>query len=141
VPYEYLEHEADIGIRAWGKDYAEALADAVRALGAVMVEPEGVKAKWEFGASVQAESRDLLAVELLNEALSLLWLHNLALAEVGPLEVTGGDGDWRARLIIRGEPIDQERHDLGTEVKAATYSGLKLTEEAGKTTIQCILDI
>jgi hypothetical protein len=30
---------------------------------------------------------------------------------------------------------------LGTEVKAATYSGLELIEEPGRVTVQCVLDI
>ena len=141
MPYEYLEHQADIGIRAWGADYAQALAEAVRALAALMVKPEGVHPKVELTASAQARSRELLAVELLNEALSLLGVEDLALADVGPLEVSGEEGHWRAEVVLRGEPIDPDRHQLGTEVKAATYSGLRLTEEPDQTTIQCLLDI
>ena len=141
MPYEYLEHQADIGIRAWGRDYPEALAEAVRALAELMVEPEGVKPATELTASAQAPSRDLLAVELLNEVLSLLGLEELALAEVGPVEVTGEEGNWQATAILRGETIDPARHRLGTEVKAATYSGLHLTEAPTRTTIQCLLDI
>jgi hypothetical protein len=63
MPYEYLEHQADIGIRAWGRDYPEALAEAIRALAAVMVKPEGVKAVMELSVRAEAPSRDLLAVE------------------------------------------------------------------------------
>ena len=141
MPYEYLEHQADIGIRAWGADYAQALAEAVRALAALMVKPEGVHPKVELTASAQARSRELLAVELLNEALSLLGVEDLALADVGPVEVSGEEGHWQAEVVLRGEPIDPDRHHLGTEVKAATYSGLRLTEEPSRTTIQCRLDI
>jgi len=141
MPYEYLEHQADIGIRAWGCDYPQALAEAVRALGALVVEPEGVAPRTELTASAQAPSRELLAVELLNEVLSLLGLEEVALAEVGPVEVSGEEGDWRARVTLRGEAIAPARHQLGTEVKAATYSGLRLTEQPDRTTIQCLLDI
>ncbi len=87
MPYEYLEHQADIGIRAWGRDYPEALA------------------------------------------------------EVGPVAVPGEEGNWQATVTFRDETIDPARHDLGTEVKAATYSGLLLTEAPTRTTIQCLLDI
>jgi len=141
MPYEYLEHQADIGIRAWGADYAEALAEALRALGALTVDPEGVEPKTELTASAEAPSLDLLAVELLNEVLSLLGVEELALAEVGRVEVSGQEGDWQAKVTFRGEPIDPDRHHLGTEVKAATYSGLRLTEDPDRTTIQCLLDI
>ena len=141
MPYEYLEHQADIGIRAWGRDYPEALAEAIRALAALMVEPEGVEPRMELEASAEAPSRDLLAIELLNEVLSLLGLSNLALADVGPVEVTGEEGNWQARVTFGGEPIDPDRHKLGTEVKAATYSGLRLTERPDRTIIQCLLDI
>ena len=141
MPYEYLEHQADIGIRACGRDYPEALAEAIRALAAVMVKPEGVKAVVEVAAQAEAPARDLLAVELLNEVLSLLLLKRIALADVGPVEVSGEEGAWRARTTVGGETMDPARHELGTEVKAATYSGLKLTEEPGRTTFQCLLDI
>jgi SHS2 domain-containing protein len=141
MAYEYLEHQADIGIRAWGRDYPEALAEAIRALAAVMVKPEGVKAVMELSARAEAPARDLLAVELLNEVLSLLGLKRMALADVGPVEVSGKEGSWRASTTIRGETMDPARHELGTEVKAATYSGLRLTEEPGRITFQCLLDI
>jgi len=141
MPYEYLEHQADVGIRAWGRDYPEALAEAIRALAAVMVKPEGVTADMELVAQAEAPSRDLLAVELLNEVLSLLGLKRMALADVGPVEVSGKEGSWRARTSIRGEPINPARHELGTEVKAATYSGLKLTADPDRTTFQCLLDV
>ena len=73
--------------------------------------------------------------------LSLLGLRELALAEVGRVEVTGQEGNWQAKVTLRAEPIDPDRHELGTEVKAATYSGLRLTEEPDRITIQCLLDI
>jgi len=141
MPYEYLEHQADIGIRAWGRDYPEALSEAVRALAALMVEPEGVEGATELTACAQAPSRNLLGVELLNEVLSLLGLENLALAQVDTVRVTGEEGNWQATARLRGEAIDRTRHRLGTEVKAATYSGLLLTETPERTTIQCLLDI
>jgi len=141
MPYEYLEHQADIGIRAWGRDYPEALREAVRAVAALVVRPEGVEPRVELEASAEAPGRELLAVELLNEVLSLLGLEGLALAEAGPVEVTRKGEAWQARVRLRGEPIDPDRHRLGTEVKAATYSGLQLTETPERTTIQCLLDI
>ena len=40
-----------------------------------------------------------------------------------------------------GEKINPEKHKLKTEVKGATYSGLKVAEENGKFIAQCVVDV
>ena len=40
-----------------------------------------------------------------------------------------------------GEKINSEKHEIKTEVKAATYSGLKYEEKEGKHYIQFVVDV
>jgi SHS2 domain-containing protein len=41
----------------------------------------------------------------------------------------------------RGEPWDPDRHELDHEVKAITYHGLKVEQEAGGWLAELIVDI
>jgi SHS2 domain-containing protein len=40
-----------------------------------------------------------------------------------------------------GEPLDPDRHELGHEVKAITYHGLRVEPEAGGWLAEVIVDI
>ncbi len=51
------------------------------------------------------------------------------------------DDSFKLAGFAWGEEIDAPRHKIGTEVKAATYSGLKYKEERGIHSLQCLLDI
>ena len=51
------------------------------------------------------------------------------------------DTAWLASGTLVGEPIDLVRHSLGNEVKAATYSGLRVVECPSQTILRCVLDI
>ncbi|MCX8190387.1 MAG: archease [Candidatus Diapherotrites archaeon] len=44
-------------------------------------------------------------------------------------------------LFARGEAIDVKKHRLKTEVKGATYSGLRIIGKKGNYMAQCILDV
>ena len=86
-----------------------------------------------------AREESLLYVEMLNALLSKADLEGLLFRDlsVGKLERT--DAGFELTEIARGEAVDQKRHELGVEVKAATYSGLKYREEGGKHYFQCLL--
>jgi SHS2 domain-containing protein len=43
--------------------------------------------------------------------------------------------------VVSGEPIDQSRHELKIEVKAATYHELKVEERDGAWAARVIFDV
>ncbi len=134
MPWQVLEHTADVGLRATGDDLEAAVADLVSGFGHLVC-PEGeVEAREEEVIEVEAEALDDLIVDLLDE---VNFLHQMEGFIPCQAEVALSDGRLVAHLA--GEPWDQERHGYLMEIKATTYHELKV--QADPAVIEVIFDI
>jgi SHS2 domain-containing protein len=134
--YETFEHEADIGIRGFGRTVEESFENAARALYSVMVEVENVRAREKRTVSVSAPDRELLLVEWLNALLALSDIERMVFSKfqvkIDGVSLTGD---------VWGERLDHERHEPKVEVKAATLHLLSVREEEGIFIAQCVVDV
>lgn len=134
--YETFEHEADIGIRGSGSSLEEAFENAARALYAVMVNVNRVEQKEKKTISVSAPDTELLLVEWLNALLSLSDIERMVFSRFA-VTIAGTNLSGTAW----GERLDTRRHELGVEVKGATYYLLSVKSEGGLYTAQCVVDV
>ncbi|KYK33089.1 MAG: hypothetical protein AYK19_14425 [Theionarchaea archaeon DG-70-1] len=139
-PFEFLDHEADIGIRGWGKTIEEAFENGAKAMFSVMVNLEGVELKEEIHVGVTAEDLDLLFIEWLNELLAQRDISEMIFSEF-TAQISDKNGEITLSGTAQGELLNSEKHEIRTEVKAATYFGLKSGKEKGLHYFQCVLDI
>jgi SHS2 domain-containing protein len=135
-PYETFAHDADIGVRGRGATLAEALANAGRALTAVVTDPGSVREV--LSVEITCESAD-------PEVLLFDWLNALVF-EMATRRVLFGRYDVRvdgARLVGRafGEPVEVARHQPAVEVKGATWTGLRVAREGGVWVAECVVDV
>jgi SHS2 domain-containing protein len=135
--HEYFEVEARVGVRAWGPDRATAFAEAARAALALIVEPAGIEDRESREVRAQAESPERLLVSFVNEC---LYVHEIEGFAVSAVHVAGCT-DTMAHGLLRGEPIDDDRHRTGRVVKAAMYQGLSLVEDSAGTSVALVLDV
>ncbi len=133
--YEFFEHQADIGIVGKGGTWEEAFAEAAKGMFAYMCDIGKVGNENRTKLEVQANDLDALLVEFLNE---LLFLKDKEETMYGSFEVKI-DGDMLT-CVATGSKFS-EALGLKTEVKAATYAGLKHWEDGETKCIQCILDV
>ncbi len=141
MSYSYLDHDADIGIRCTGKGMKEAFEEGGRALLNLMADPKTIRPLRTYSFECRADSVESLFVEYLNEIISLVGRKETIFSIVEITDIRAGKEDHVVMGIVRGEEIDASRHELKTEVKAATYFGLELHEEGELITLQCVLDI
>lgn len=138
MPFEYKDHEADVGIVGIGSTLGEAFEEGAKAVFNIMVDIEKVEPKQEISVECSATGLPELFVEWLNELLSRKDLDGLMFSKFEvdvDLEKTTLSGKaW-------GEPLDKEKHGVKIEVKGATYSGLKYEEKEGKHYLQCVVDV
>lgn len=134
--YETFDHEADIGVRGFGSSLEEAFSNAAIALYSVMVNIERVEQQEKGIISVSAPDRELLLVEWLNALLSLSDIQRMVFSRF-EVNITGTN----LTGIAWGEKLDKKRHELGVEVKGATYHLLSVKNEGGKYTAQCVVDV
>jgi len=135
--YEYFEVEADVGVRAWGPDRPSAFAEAARAVFALIVAPAGVEDREGREVRAQAESAERLLVSFVNECLYVHEIEGFAVADVHITVCT----DTLAHGFLRGEPIDPDRHRMGTIVKAATFHRLSMTEHPCRSEFTLVVDV
>ncbi|MCS7256577.1 MAG: archease [Thermomicrobium sp.] len=141
MPYEYLDHEADIGLEATGTDLAEALRDGVRGLLALLVDPETVEPREVVPVEASGEDPGSLFVALLNAVLAAVDVHRMFFRDFELTRLEQVDNQWVAEGRLYGEPIDLGRHAVEIEVKAATYGGLLAERTESGWRLRCVLDL
>lgn len=139
--HDFLEHEADIGLRGTGDCWNCAFAAAAAGLLEIMAEPSAVRPDREMHVRVSAGDIGALFVSWLNELLYLKDAEEMIFSSFD-ISIEGrADGGYELNATVRGEKMDSKRHGFKTEVKAATFSGLKFGDEEGRHYAQCLLDL
>ena len=135
--FELFEHTADLGLRVEAPDEATLFAEAARGLFAMIVEevPETV-GEQRYPFRVDAERRDLLLLDCLNELLFCFETRRLLLRE---FRVTFSPEGLVATAL--GQPLDPARHRLLREVKAITFHGLRVERSESGWLAELIVDI
>jgi SHS2 domain-containing protein len=141
MPFRYLDHQADIGILAWGASLDEAFAEGARALFGVMADTALIEPREEVRIECTAPEEPLLFVEMLNALISRADLSGLLFSDITIEGIERAGDELRLAARAAGEPLDLQRHEPGLEVKAATYSGLRYTCRGGTHSLRCLLDI
>lgn len=133
--YEFFEHTADVGIRAWGPTLEVAFAEAAKGLVADMVEVAEAKPAGEAHLEVEAESMERLLYRFLEEVLFLFETRLWVIAEV---DVTFEEGP-RLKAHLRGEAYESARHGHVHEIKAITFHDLEVRRDPPE--VRVIVDI
>lgn len=136
-PYTFFEHTADIGVEAYGRDLPELFENAALAMAEIICDPKTVEPLETKKVEVEAEDKESLLVGWLNEIIYLIEAENLLFSrfEVRSLN----DNELRAE--VTGEPIGEEKHEIKTEIKAATYHELKIDRQGSGWLARVIFDI
>lgn len=137
--FSFLEHTADILIRAWGKTIDEAFENAGRALFEMMTDISELKSETKYTFKLEAEDLQSLLYDYLDELIYIFDTERIAFTEfkVKIKEVPRCSLDCEAW----GEKFNPQRHVQKTEVKAPTYAQMEIRKEDDRTTLQYVLDI
>ncbi len=134
--FELFEHTADVGVRGFGRTVEEAFENTAKAMMSVMFDLKTIEPKREIEIECSAGSIDELLVAFLNEVLSMIDIEGLVLRE---FRVSINEN--KLTCVAKGEEFKPEKHHPKTEVKAATYSQLKVFKNDGYWVAQCIVDV
>ncbi|MDY6954888.1 MAG: archease [Thermodesulfobacteriota bacterium] len=135
--YEYIEHTGDLGFKVYGETLQALFVHGARALFEVLVSPETIEEKEERAVTVEAAALDELMVSWLGELLYLFDTQGLLLAGFEIETMT----ENRLEATVRGEPMDLQRHEIKTTIKAVTYHQLYVRKRNGAWEAQVILDL
>jgi SHS2 domain-containing protein len=135
--YETFEHTADLGLRVRAADLNALFAEAAQALFAAIVEdPRTVVARQSLRLRLDGADREYLLFDWLRTLLYHFDADHLLFCKFD-VEVD----DRGLTATAWGEPLDRGRHELGHEVKAITYHGLRVEPADGGWLAEVIVDI
>lgn len=139
--FRFLEDiaTADTAFVAYGETLSELFKQTALALESVIVDLSGVRRVEKRKLRIENQSLEGLLFDFLSELVYLQSAENLVL---GDFEVEIREGaSYVLAAKCRGEILDPERHQLGTEVKAVTWHQFKIEKTAEGWQAQVILDI
>lgn len=139
--YEQFEHQADIGIRGYGETFEEAFENGAKAMFSVMASLEKVEPKKEIKIECQSSNLEELFVEWLNKLLSGAGIKNLIFSDFKINKIKKVNSDYKLFGLAKGEELNLEKHKPKVEVKAATYSQLKVEKRDNQYIAQTIVDV
>jgi tRNA nucleotidyltransferase (CCA-adding enzyme) len=135
--WEHYSHPADIGIRGFGPSKEEAFTQAALALTAIIADLKTVEPKEEVKISCQDQDDEFLFVDWLNAVIYEMATRQMLFSR---FDVSIGSEHLLARVF--GEKIDVKKHSPVVEVKAATYTDLKVGQDKnGDWVVQCVVDV
>jgi protein archease len=133
--YKIFGHTADVGLYAYGENMRELFANAAEGLMSLLVDTKTIRPVRETSISLEAESSEALLRGWLAELLYLYSGEKMLPAGVEFLSL----GERSLEAVVRGEILDQSRHEIKTEVKAVTWHGLKIERDKKKGRLKATL--
>ena len=123
LPFEIIDHTADVGLAAHGTTREELFENAALGMCSIIGDVDTVREAATREVRVTAPDIAALLAAFLGELLYLLEVEHFVCRRAEVESVT----DTAARAILHGEPISPE-HDLHTEIKAVTHHDLTVEQ-------------
>ncbi len=133
--FELIEHTADIGLVAYGKDLAEAFANAAYGMFSIMTGLDRVREAVSRHVEVDEDDRESLLFEWLN---SLLYRFDVEMLLFKRFDITELDST-HLKADCYGEKFDPSRHQIKIGIKSATYHMLEV--DAKENRVKVIFDV
>lgn len=121
---------ADVCIKVYGKDLSKLFENAAYGMFSVMANISNVKKHITMEFTVTAKNKEALLVNFLNE-LVYLWDTSKTIFTDFNCSIHT-ENNFKLDVKVKGEKYKPDKHQLNTEIKAATYFGLdikKLTKQ------------
>ena len=134
--WEHFSHQADIGVRGIGATKAEAFEQAALAMTAAVTDPAGVTARDAIEIVCEAPDDELLLAEWLNRLVYEMATRRMLFSRFA-VRIDG----VRLSATAWGESVDVARHQPAVEIKGATFTALRVAQEAQGWIAQTVVDV
>lgn len=139
--YEFLDHTADVQIHTWGDDLREAFENAAIAMTAYITDISKVEIVKKESVHVDADDLHGLLYRFLDEILFLFNAEPYLLSKRVRILEFETDNRFSITAECYGETFSLDKHCQGTEIKAITYSAMKIVEGVNRQDVYYIVDI
>ncbi len=139
--FEFLEHTADVYIRAHGKTMEEAYENAALAMFEVITDTEKVSQSEEDYLEVEAEDQYALLYSWLEALLVNCETKDMLYSKFQITKFEENSEGFKIKAKIWGEKFSPEKHPQKVAVKAVTYHLMVIIREVERVVLEFILDI
>ncbi len=140
--FEFREHTADVQVRSWGSSLEEAFSQTAYSLIATITpDLKKITPKIEKKITIKAEDKEALLFDFLSEFLYIFDVDELVFSQIHVSKIEKFNDNYELQAILKGEKFDLDKHEIGIEVKAITYSFLNIEEKHASTIIDIVFDI
>lgn len=122
--YDLIEHTADVGLKAYGKNISEAFENAAKGMFDIITDSSKIASIGQYDIQLEAPDLEQLLVDWLSELLFLNSAKNLVF---GSFKVKINNNHLSAEVL--GEEYDKSKHKMGVEIKAVTYHMLEVNNK------------
>jgi SHS2 domain-containing protein len=121
--YELIDHTADVGIKAYGKNITESFENAAKGMFDIITNNSEVESIGQYDITLKAPNLEQLLVDWLSE---LLFLHSAKNLVFSFFKVKLDEKKSKLSACVFGEKYSISKHKIGTEIKAVTYHMLEV---------------
>jgi len=121
--YELIDHTADVGLKAYGKNLSEAFQNAAKGMFDIITDSSEIEPVGQYDIQLEAADLEQLLVDFLSELLFLNSAQNLVFGFF-KVELDENKNSLSARVF--GEKFNISKHKIGAEIKAVTYHMLEV---------------
>ncbi len=140
--FEFKEHTADIRVKSWGRSLEEAFSQTAYSL-MTTLSPDLKKISPIVKKKIKIIAEDIgaLLFDFLSEFLYIFDVQGLIFSKIDVLSIAKSNNKYKLVAQLQGENFNSEKHDIGTEVKAITYSFMNIEQSEDRYTIDIVFDI
>ncbi len=135
--YKLIDHTADIGIVAFGKDLPETFANSAYAMFDILTDVSKVEGNESFELQVSAHNQDELLITWLDE---LLFRYETERIVCNRFVINSLD-EKNLTATVFYEKINYKKHEIKTEIKNVTYHQLEIKKVRSGWSAQVIFDV
>ena len=139
--FEFLEHTADVYVRANGKTMEEAYENAALSMFETMTDTEKIAQAQEETLEVEAEDQYALLYNWLEALLVKFETENMLYSKFQITDWKETDEAFKFKAKMWGEKFDPQKHPQKVGVKAVTYHRMVIIRERDRVVLEFILDI
>jgi SHS2 domain-containing protein len=139
--FEFLEHTADVYIRARGTTMQEAFENAALAMFETITDTGKVKPALEDSVEVEAEDQYALLYSWLEALLVKSETEGMLYSKFQINSWKENAESFKIKAKIWGEKFDAQKHLQKVAVKAVTYHRMVVIHEPDRVLLEFILDI
>ena len=139
MKYEYLKHTADLKVRAYGKTLEEAFANAAIGGFDFLTDTTKIKKKTAKKISIKSKRLEALLYDFIEQLLFLLDTESFIISDFKDIKIKQAKDKFELKCIALGDSY--KNYEIKGDIKAITYSEMKIEQKNNQIIIQLVFDI